>query len=1114
MSTPGSVKSNLSANEKRQLVAELLRKRDAEQMTVAPLTCGQKALIYLNRAHPTSCAYNALFAAQITGSVNVKALRRALQKIVDRHSILRATYGTHNGDFVQWVQGAREVDFQSIEAEGASLEDLEARWIEEATRAYVLDRDASLRVRLYSRCAGEHVLVISVHHIGFDYWSYDVFVRELQAFYRAATTATPAQIKPLSLQVTDHARAQETMLAGPRGACLWEYWKRELQGDLPVLQLPLDRPRPPRLSTGGATYSFEFAPGHVAALRALALQRNTTLYVLFLAAFQVLLHRYSGQDDIIVGSPVACRNSSEAEDLIGYFANIVPVRVDLAGDPPFNRFLEQVHGRVIGALEHQEFPFALLVEKLGCKPDASRSPILDVAFAWEKSHVVSLQNGQPEPLKLQLMYARQLGAPYDLTVLVFEREHEASATLLYNCDLFEPATMARMANHFQVLLDGIVAQPERRVSSLPLISDNELRQIVEVWNASQTAYPRYHTVPQLFEQQVERWPNAVAAQFNAESLTYQELNQRANQLAHYLRQFGIRGGALVAICVERSLEMLVGILAILKAGAAYVPLDPTYPSERLAVMLQDANAWMLLTQQHLAGKLPPFVGVVLCFDSEWDRIAQESSLDPLFDGTAEDLAYVMYTSGSTGIPKGIEIPQRAISRLVLNTNYISLGPDDRVAQASNSSFDAATFEIWGALLNGACLVGISKEVVLSPSKFAAWIRAQRITTLFLTTALFNQLAQETPTIFRTVKNVLFGGEAVEPRYVARVLAHGRPKRLLHVYGPTESTTFATWHTIDEVPENTSTIPIGRPVANTTVYVLDRQRRAVPIGAAGELYIGGDGLARGYLKSPELTAEKFVQDTFTNLPGARLYRTGDLVRCRPDGAIEFLGRIDQQIKIRGLRIEPGEIAWTLRQHDSVHDAIVVMREQVPGEKRLVAYVARKKPSALQDAELRTYLKQKLPEYMVPSALVIMDALPLTPNGKVDHCALPAPETVPEDSGRPFIEPESDLEQTIASIWQRALHVERISRYDNFFDLGGHSLLLAKLHEEMQQATGKQLAIVDMFRFPTVNSMAAYLSRPATEERSFDDVRERARRQRLAISRRVPTQQPRKVVHEQP
>jgi len=831
------------------------------------------------------------------------------------------------------------------------------------------------------------------------------------------------------------------------------------------------------------------------------MRQHTTLYVLFLAAFQVLLHRYSGQDNIIVGSPMACRNSSESETLIGYFANMVPLRSNLAGDPTFVRFLGQVYQTVLGALEHQEFPFVSLVEKLGCKPDSSRNPLFDVAFAWEKSHPPSSFNGTEQALDLQLMYARQLGAPYDLTLLVFEGKEEITATLLYRNELFDPATIRRMGNHFQTLLDGIVADPEQHVSLLQLMCDTELQQVLEVWNATATTYPRDRTIAQLFEEQVEVRPAAVAAQFGAESLTYQQLNRRANQLAHYLLKSGCSRGALVAICVERSLEMLVGTLAVLKAGAAYVPLDPTYPPERLHFMLQDVNAPMLLTQQHLAGRLPAFAGTVLLLDSEWDLIAQQSSVNPLVGATAEDLAYVMYTSGSTGTPKGIEIPQRAVNRLVLNTNYIKLGPDDRIAQISNSSFDAATFEIWGALLNGGCVVGISKDIVISPGRFAVAIRSHNITALFLTTALFNQLAQDTPTIFETVRNVLFGGEAVEPRYVARILEQGPPGRLLHVYGPTESTTFATWYLIEDVAQNATTVPIGQPLANTTTYILDSQRRPVPIGVAGELHIGGDGLARGYLNSPEVTAEKFIQHTFSHRPWERLYRTGDLVRRRADGAIEFLGRSDQQVKIRGHRIEPDEIACTLRQHDSVQGAAVLVWEQPRGEKRLAAYVARQASSALQVSELRDYLKQKLPEYMVPSAIVIMEALPLTPNGKVDHRALPRPEIIQEDSGPPFEQPESDTEQIVASVWQRVLHRERVSRYDNFFDLGGHSLLLARVHEEIQQATGKAMPLVDMFRFPTVSSLAAHLNRSNSGERSFDDVRERARQQRVAKAKRL-------------
>lgn len=1111
MTTTGTATSGMPASEKRRLLAELLRKKAAENTTFAPLSIGQQALLFLHRANPESLDYNAVVAHRLTGAVNADALRSALQRIVDRHAILRTTYVMHDGDLVQRIHGARDVDFEVVDVAGASPEELKSRWEVDASRPYKLETDCSLRVRLYSRSADDHVFVLDIHHIGFDYWSLDVFCRELKSFYQSELTHTPSAVKPLRTQFADHTRAQNEMLAGPLGQQLWEYWQKEFPEGIPSVNLPVDRRRSSKHNTAGAVHSFEIPAETVAALRVVAQAQNTTVYVLFLAALQVLLHRYTRQDDVVVGSPLACRTSLESEELIGYFTNLLPLRANLSGDPPFPQFVEQIKKTLMGAFEHQEFPFALLAEKLGCRTDASQRSICDVGFAWETSHSRATET-EGQSLNLELLYARQLGAPYDITVQAFEREQSISVMLVYNRELFEAATIHRFANHMCSLLAGIGAAPDTKVSMFPLITEQERRQLIEQWNDTATTYPREATLQQIFEDQVKSAPNAIAVQDGTESLTYGELNARANQLACHLRECGVQPRSLVGICAERSTEMVAALLGIVKCGAAYVPLDPAYPAERLAFMLQDTAVSVLVTQERQASSLPAFAGHIVYLDRDRDAIARGSRENVPVVNAADDLAYVMYTSGSTGTPKGIEITQRAIHRLVRHTNYIKLGPNDCVAQGANTSFDAATFEIWGALLNGARLVVIDKDAMLSPARLSAEVVRHEVTTIFLTTALFNQLAQHVPAVFSNFQNVLFGGEAVDPQAVARVLRDGKPRRLLHVYGPTETTTFATWHLVQEVPEEATTVPIGGPLANATTYVLDANRQPVPVGVPGELYIGGDGVARGYWKRSELTEERFVTDPFSKHQGARMYRSGDLVRRRADGAIEFLGRIDQQVKIRGFRIELEEIAATIRQQAGVHEALVKVLEE-GGNKRLVAYVECKNITGrVSVSELRGHLRQRLPEYMVPAAFVILDKFPLNANGKIDHRALPPP-SMEEEGAESYASPESDLERTIASIWANALGVERVGRFDNFFDLGGHSLLLARVHEKMQQAIGKSFRIVDIFRYPTISSIAAYLGKSGDDEHSFDDVRERARQQRLAKSRRVAVQAPRGRMNEQ-
>jgi amino acid adenylation domain-containing protein len=634
--------------------------------------------------------------------------------------------------------------------------------------------------------------------------------------------------------------------------------------------------------------------------------------------------------------------------------------------------------------------------------------------------------------------------------------------------LFDAATIQRMLGHLQTLLEGIVARPDQPIADLPLVTPGERQQLLVEWNDTHTDYPRNACIHELFEAQVERTPEAVAIVFGNQSLTYRQLNQQANQLAHYLQKLGVKPGAMVGICVERSLDMVVGFLAIIKIGAGYVPLDPTYPKERLDLMLGDSRITALLVHKPTKPNITTQIAHLVCLDAERERIACESEQNLCSEVTADSTAYVMYTSGSTGKPKGIAIPHRAISRLVFDTNYIRIESNDRIAQASNASFDAATFEIWGALLHGARLVGISRDVVLSPQDFAAQLWDQGISILFLTTALFNQLARETPNAFRSIRTLLFGGEAVDPLWVSVVLRNDPPERLLHVYGPTESTTFTTWYLVRDVAEGGATVPIGCPISNTQVYILDSHFNPAPVGVPGELCISGDGLARGYLNRPDLTAEKFLPNPF-GAPGARLYRTGDLVRYLPNGNIEFLGRIDHQVKLRGFRIELGEIEATLAQTPGVSEAVVLAREDRPDEKRLVAYLipqAGRSPTA---RELREALQSKLPDYMIPSAFVTLDAFPLTPNGKVDRRALPIPEGRSSEA-EGFIAPRTPTEEILAGIWANVLGVERISVNDSFFEMGGHSLLATQVISRVRQAFEVELPLRRLFESPTVAGLA--------------------------------------------
>jgi amino acid adenylation domain-containing protein len=642
--------------------------------------------------------------------------------------------------------------------------------------------------------------------------------------------------------------------------------------------------------------------------------------------------------------------------------------------------------------------------------------------------------------------------------------------MVYSTDLFEEATITRLLGHFQTLLEGIVADPEERLADLPLLSAVERHRLLVEWNDTQRNYPYDQCIHQLFGVQVERAPSSIAVVFEDKQLTYQELNSRSNQLAYYLQKLGVGPEVLVGICLEHSSEMVVGLLGILKAGGAYVPLDPTYPQERLHFMLEDAQVSVLLTQQQWAEYFGHRVKVV-CLDRDWEVIACEEKENPVTKVSADNLAYVVYTSGSTGKPKGVAVPHRAVNRLVCNTNYVKLESADKVAQISNISFDAATFEIWGALLHGAQLVGISRDVALSPQDFGVQIRQQGISVLFLTTALFNQLASVAPWAFKLLRYLLFGGEAVDPRAVQEVLKQGPPGQLLHVYGPTESTTFASSYWVQDVREGATSIAIGCPIANTQIYVLDAHNQPVPIGVTGELYIGGDGLARGYINRTELTAERFIPNPFSNAPGARLYKTGDLARYLSDGKIEFLGRIDDQVKIRGFRIELGEISTVLGQHPAVRETVVMFREDVASDQRIVAYVVPRQEQVPTTSELRCFLKSKLPDYMVPSVVVI-EALPLTPNGKVDRRALPPPGLDRAELAGVDQAPRTSVEEELVGIWTEILGL-RVGVYDNFFELGGHSLLATQLLSRVRKTFGVEVPLRSLFETPTVEAIAKYI-----------------------------------------
>ncbi len=1028
-----------------------------EEVYVMPCSYAQQRLWFIDRWQPGAATYNISVATRLVGSLSAPALESALNQLVSRHESLRTAFALQDGEPFQHILPKAAVQIllrdlserEPVQAQGEAF----ALAQEFSQRPFDLSAAPLLRALLVRIDSQEHLLVLVLHHIVSDGWSMGVLYGELSALYQAQLEGRQAQLPALPIQYADYALWQRERLQGQLLERELGYWRKQLDR-LSTLELPTNRPRPPRPSYRGASQPVYVEARLSEALKRLGRSKQCTLFMTLLAAFQVLLYRYSGQEDLAVGSPIAGRNRSQLEGLIGFFVNTLVLRTDASGDPSFLELLARVRECALDAYAHQELPFEKLVQELRPQRDPSRNPLTQVMFA--------LQNAPGEELGLPGLRCSRVQlcadtAKFDLTLSLSEEPDGLRGQLEYATDLFEAGTIERLVGHWRVLLEAIVADPGQAISKLPLLTEAERHQLLVEWNDTAVEYPRERCIHQLFEAQVERTPEATALVYEDQQLTYGELNARANRLAHHLRSLGVGPEVLVGVCLERSLELVVGLLAVLKAGGAYVPLDPSYPAERLAFMLEDTQAPVLLTQQRSLARLPAYSGHTLCLDRDAARFAQHPETNPPGSCSPTNLAYVIYTSGSTGKPKGVMVEQRAVVRLVRNADYVRLGPDDGVAQASNASFDAATFEVWGALLNGARLVVLQKATLMDAQSLAEAIASQRITTLFLTTALFNRLAHASPPPFAALTHLLFGGERADPGSVLRVLEHGAPRQLVHVYGPTETTTFATWCAVENANGLRGQVPIGRPISNTTAYIVNCDGQPQPTGVVGELLIGGDGVARGYLRRPELTAERFASDPYCANSAARLYRTGDFARYRADGNIEFIGRRDQQVKIRGFRIEPSEVEAALTSHPAVAGCAVVVAEVRPGEHGLVAYYAATEGADLSREAARGFLRSKLPEHMVPAVFVALSSLPLTPNGKVDRSRLPEPREAPEVDRVRSRAPGDQLELHLVKLWERMLGVEGIGIHDDFFELGGHSLLAAQLFDEIERLCGRRLPL---------------------------------------------------------
>jgi amino acid adenylation domain-containing protein len=1070
-----------------ELAAEVETTIRAEQGLSAPpirratsgenwsLSFAQERLWFIDQLEPDSPFYNCPGALHLAGELNVEALERCINEIVRRHETLRTTFRMVDGRPVQVVSAPRPfaLPVTDLSELDESEREEEVRWLasEEARRPFDLSRGPLLRVSLLKLAGEEYVALFTTHHIISDGWSMGVLVKEVAALYAAYIAGVEPELPELPIQYADFAVWQREWLQGEVLERQLSYWRGQLAGAPPVLELPTDRPRPAVQTYNGANQSVELPIELVEKLRELSNREGATLYMTLLAAFKVLLSRYTGQKDVVVGTPIANRNRAETEGLIGFFVNTLVLRTDASGGPTFAEMLRRVREVCLGAYQHQDLPFEKLVAELQPERSLSHSPLFQVVFG--------LQNKRGEVLELPGITLSDLGvesgaAKFDLIHTVVEGEGGMVANLHYNTDLFDAETVERMLLHFRSLLEGVVADPSQKIQELPLLSAQERERMLVEWNDTAREFDAAACLHELFEARAALTPEATAVSYEGGEFSYRELNERANRLARRLRSIGVGAETHVGLCVERSPEMLVGILGVLKAGGACVPLDPAYPLMRLSFMLEDASVAVLLTQEHLEALLPEHSAHVIRLDADWPSIEAEEGSNTSGEASALNAAYVVYTSGSTGRPKGAMLTHRGlVNRILAGQAAYNLDADDRVLHKASFSFDASLWEIFWPLSVGARLVLARPGGQQDAAYLARVMEREGVTIAHFVPSMLQVFLEEPGVEGRCarLRRVFCGGEVLPVELAGRFFEK-LPAHLHNQYGPTETSVNATYWTCVR-GEEPHTIPIGRPFGNVRLYVLDELMGETPVGVAGELYIGGAGVARGYVGRPGLTAERFVPDPFATEGGARLYRTGDRVRYLPDGAVEFLGRIDHQVKVRGFRIELGEIEAAIQSHEGVRECVAAVREDAPGAKRLVAYlIPSRDEESPTPAELRTHLKERLPEYMMPSHFVLMDEMPLTPNGKVDRRALPEPSAV-VGNAREYVSTRTPVEEVLAGVWSQVLGAERVGVNDNFFELGGHSLLATQLVSRIREAFKVEMPLRAVFESPTVAELAGHV-----------------------------------------
>jgi len=1048
----------LAAAEKKSTAG--LGSRRRQNPDVAPLSFSQRQMWVIDRMTAGNPAYNLPVGYRLRGPLNPGALEDSFNEVIRRHEVLRTTFIVENDEPLQHIQPECKIRINFAELHPATAESrLQSLAAEEALKPFDLSCLPLIRVSLFRLGEAEHVLIINFHHIVVDGISIGLILDEVDIFYRALTSGQDPNPPDLSLQYADFALWQRQAVDEGAYNDQLRFWQKQLSGALPVLELPADFPRPLVQSFKGSNVFLNLPQTLVRSLTSLGAREGCTFFMTVLAAFQVLLHRYSGAVEIVIGTPVALRDPGKVGSLIGNCLNMAALRCDLSGNPDFLEMLQRSRNTALDAFSNADLPFEALMRHLTIERDPSRNPVFQVMLQVLPANPPTIGDLEVSNFHFDMKIAQ-----FDLALHFYEESGGQHLRFEYCTDVFRPETVERLASAFSRLLQAVVTNPGQKISEIPILSESEKQQVLRAWNDTSRDYPE-QCLHSLIEKVAIRAPNRVAVEFGGHSMTYAQLNAKANRLANYLRESGVQPESYVGIFLERSLDLIIGLLAILKTGAAYVPMDPSFPAERLAWMMEDADTSLLITRTDLVKDLSRPGMKTVCLDADCEAIEQYSGADPDVALSPSSLAYIIYTSGSTGKPKGVMIEHRSVVNFLLSMQKEpGFDENDVLVAVTTISFDIAGLEVFLPLISGGKLVVAHRNEVVDGSALLKKISGSGATVLQATPATWKLMLEagwkSTPGL-----KMLCGGEPLPRELANRMLERGR--ELWNMYGPTETT---IWSSLERVQPGSDPILIGRPIANTQFYIVDAQLEPVPRGVIGELLIAGDGLARGYRNRPDLTAERFTGASFLN-PGKRAYRTGDLARFRPDGRVELLGRIDNQVKLRGYRIELGEIEKVLSQHEAVKDAVVVIQEDQDGNKRLVAYCIPVPGGRLNSGELGQFLQRKLPDYMLPSAFVEMDAFPLTPNGKIDRKAFPKSEGIALQAGSPFVEPDGELEQQLAEIWKKALRKPVIGAHDSFFDLGGHSLLAAQVFAQMDRQMGVKLPLAVLFQAPTIRQLAA-------------------------------------------